>query len=72
MAIAKIAKIQIIGTSSNKDTILDILQNSGKVEIHDITEEKEDLMNKIFMMWILEHKQLNCTVKQAFHRRAQK
>ena len=46
MAIAKIAKIQIIGTSSNKDTILDILQNSGKVEIQDITEEKEELISQ--------------------------
>ncbi len=46
MAIAKISKIQIIGTSSNKDAILDILQNSGKVEIQDITEENEDLISQ--------------------------
>ncbi len=46
MAIAKISKIQIIGTSSNKDAILDILQNSGKVEIQDITEENEGLISQ--------------------------
>lgn len=46
MAIAKIAKIQIVGTSSNKDAILDILQNSGKIEIQDITEEKEELVSQ--------------------------
>ncbi len=46
MAIAKMSKIQIIGISSNKDKILNILQNSAKVEIKEITEEKEELIGQ--------------------------
>ena len=44
MAIAKIAKIQIIGSSGSKNKILDVLQNSGKVEIHEIAEDQENLL----------------------------
>ena len=49
MALAKIKKIQLLASAQHKDKILDILQNTGAMNVTELSEESQVKPERILL-----------------------